>query len=419
MGGHPVKKSATIFDRQFREEDLKLLDSGTQTMIKEETKMLLRKYNTEIFEPDIRELFIPSSGEIDSLMEKTAAARPGRRTFPWRILALAASIMVVCGIAFFVVHDGGKGEIGTQEQGPVPQTVFRGQSPTTAVMPPKSNEKKEPLAYLADFRGTVKIQRSGQTDITPSGACEVLYADDIVSLDANAGAKMIYSDAFFEIKGMGQYRVQTPDPVSADDRTATPKVLFRGQPGSGGGNMVVPPSTMLAAVVAPITRAKGDNVAVYSPRGASFTATPEVRIAGDPSQTYEVCVLDLEGKIVGKSVSMRGGASVPWKTISDTPLAEDEIYHLRIRCGGKIVNDQNESSFWRLSGAERENLMTALRQVDSIQAEATRLFFRANALYMNGCHSEAYAIVDDLLQKNPNVKFYVQLKVLCKISLKI
>ena len=403
-----MKKTTTIFDRQFRDEDLQLLDSGTPTIIKEETKMLLRKYNTEIFEPDVRELGTPSSEDIDFLMKRTAAARPGRRAFPWRILALAASVMIVGGIVFFAVNDGGEGNVGPR--GPEhPQTGFRGQSPAAAVVTPKSEAKKAPLAYLADVQGTVKIRRPGQADITPTGACDVLYADDIVSLDANAGAKMIYSDAFFEIKGMGQYRVQAPDPVSADNKTATPKVLFRGQPGSGGGNMVVPPRTMLAAVVAPITRAKGDNVAVYSPRGASFTATPEVKIAGDPSQTYEVCVLDLEGKTVGKSVSMRGGSSVPWKTISDTPLVDDEIYHLSIRHGGKIVNDQNESSFWHLTGTERENLTIALRQIESIQTESTRLFFRANALYMNGCYSEACAIAESLTKLEPQNTLYVNL----------
>ena len=376
--------------------------------------MLLRKYNTEIFEPDIRELRTPSSSEIDLLMKRTATARPGRRFFSWHILALAASVMVVCGITFFVMHSGSKGIIGSHGSSQVPQTTFRGQTPATVGVMPKNDEKKMPQAYLADIQGAVKIRRSGQVDLLPSGACEILYVGDIVILEAGAKAKMIYEDAFFGIEGAGQYLVQAPDPVSTDNKSTTPKILgtTRGLLGMTNNNMVVPPRTMLAAVVAPITRANGSDVAIYSPRGASFSDTPAIKIAGDTAKIYEVCVLDLEGKVVGRPINMRGGSMIPWAKISNIALADDEIYHLTIRCGGKIVNDQNESTFWRLSGTDCENLKTTLRQVDSIQTETTKIFFRASALYMNGCHSEALLLVEGI-QNYKDDQLCRQLHALC------
>ena len=98
----------TIFDRRLPDEDIEILNDGGP--VDEEEKRLLkllRERNTEIFEPNDRELETPSAGEIDKLMNKTASFRPRRRAFPWRILALAASVLIVSGVALFTMRSGG------------------------------------------------------------------------------------------------------------------------------------------------------------------------------------------------------------------------------------------------------------------------------------------------------------------------
>ena len=100
-----MKKAETIFDRRLPDEDIEILTDG-EPVDEEEKRLLklLREHNTEIFEPNDRALEAPSEAEIEQLMEKTASVRPRRKAFPWRMLGLAASVVVVCGIAFFTMR---------------------------------------------------------------------------------------------------------------------------------------------------------------------------------------------------------------------------------------------------------------------------------------------------------------------------
>ena len=106
-----MKKPSTIFDKQFCEEDVQLLKSDENTAGKENKNMLLRQYNTEIFDPEFKELEKPLPREIELLIQKT---RMNKNPIPFlrrwsgatKIFALAASLVFVCGLVFFASRFG-------------------------------------------------------------------------------------------------------------------------------------------------------------------------------------------------------------------------------------------------------------------------------------------------------------------------
>ena len=387
-------------------------------------EMILKRYNTMIFDPERKELELPVMSEIDNLMKKTKHVRPASYTFKsifnMKNLAFAASFLVACVLAFQLYNtqttsnsDGGsKDFIPTQMRG-----VSKG-----AVAVPTDKKNEPPLAYLVDITGEIKITTRGGKS---PASCEVLFNNDIVMLSAGASAKIMYSDAIFDIAGPQKYQVLSPNPTifqSAQVRgnAIDPVLTTRGNH-LGTNNtpsIVMPPKTLMATVVAPITRA-GDSINVYSPKGASFTDAPVIKIGGDSKQTYIVSILDMEGTVIGKPVAIAGCSQKNWKEFSSSPIVEDEIYTSRIQLNGKIVNDTNNSSFWLLSSQEKERVSVALKYVSSIKSTSERDFFRANAFYMNGCYSEAYAIVRTLADKYPQNTLYLNLVQLTQNALKI
>ena len=388
----------------------------------EAVEMILKQYNTMIFDPERKELEPPVMSEIDNLMKKTKHIRPASYTFKcifnMKNLAFAASFLVACVLAFQLYNtqttsnsDGGSKDF-------IPTQMRGGSKGAVAVPTDKKNE--QPLAYLVDITGEIKITTRGGKS---PASCEVLFNNDIVILSAGASAKIMYSDAIFDIAGPQKYQVLSPNPTifqSAQVRgkAIDPVLTTRGNH-LGTNNtpsIVMPPKTLMATVVAPITRA-GDSINVYSPKGASFTDSPVIKIGGDSKQTYIVSILDMEGTVIGKPVAIAGCSQKNWKEFSSAPIVEDEIYTVRVQLNGKIVNDTNNSSFWLLSSLEQERVSIALKYVSSIKSTSERDFFRANAFYMNGCYSEAFLLLEN--KKNAENQLMKQLLKLCKISLKI
>lgn len=385
-------------------------------------EMILKRYNTMIFDPERKELEPPVMSEIDNLMKNTKHIRPASYTFKsifnMKNFAFAASFLVACVLAFQLYNtqttsnsDGGSKDF-------IPTQMRGGSKSAVAVPTDKKNE--QPLAYLVDITGEIKITTRGGKS---PASCEVLFNNDIVILSAGASAKIMYSDAIFDIAGPQKYQVLSPNPTifqSAQVRgkAIDPVLTTRGNH-LGTNNtpsIVMPPKTLMATVVAPITRA-GDSINVYSPKGASFTDAPVIKIGGDSKQTYIVSILDMEGTVIGKPVAITGCSQKNWKDFSSSPIVEDEIYTLRVQLNGKIVNDTNNSSFWLLSSQEKERVSVALKYVSSIKSVSDRDFFRANAFYMNGCYSEAFLLLEN--KKNAENQLMKQLLKLCKISLKI
>lgn len=423
-----MKKFETIFDKHSREDDLNLLKNDKSSQDEEKTKMLLRRYNTEIFEPDIRDLNCPGQCEIDMIMEKTKSLRPsnGRNSFSIRYFAYAASFLVVCGLSFSVLKTNyteknmpGAGPSGTTN------TQFRGGAPVATVASEKDKKESEPLAYLVDMQGKIEIVHQDGKKNAPS-SCEVLYKGDVVVLADKAKAKVMYTDAFFNVSGPMQYKIEEPDPVTVSQNNAAakrlePTITTRGM--HLGLNttppIVMPPRTLLVSAVTPITRAGGEGIDVYSPKGASFTNKPVVRIGGKPNLVYTVSILDLDGSVIGKAVTMMGKSQRSWSDFCGFPIVENEIYTLQVLQNGKIVNDVNNALFWLLSKPEQEKVSVALKYVDSVESEQERAFFRASAFYMNGCYAEAYAIAERLQGKKTQNSLYSNFTRMCKVCLNI
>lgn len=422
-----MREKKSSFDKANREDNLSLsgeTNNGANSD-EEKVRMLLGRYNTEIFEPDIEELEEPASSEIDALMEKAKMYRNSAvrtRNFKsfFRFLSFAASFLVVC-VIFFIALKPGMGDRSVHS----PETSFhhnqfRGTAPIASVNKTEAKERKDqPLAYLVDLQGAITIVRSNK-EKKITGSCEVLYKSDIVVLTGPARAKVMYPDAFFDVTGPMRFKIEDPDPVVIRENTS-PKVLeptitTRGILGLNNTQpIVMPPKTLLAAAVAPITRARSDAINVFSPRLASFTDRPIIWIGGDPNLTYTVSILDVEGVVKGNTVSMNGNAQRSWTVFISSPPVEDEIYTLQVKLNGKIVNE--DSPFWLLPRKEREQVSKALKFVDTVKSDQERAFFRASTFCMSGCYSEAYLLLTNVkIQKHD---LYDQLFQLCKLKLKI
>ena len=419
-----MKKPETIFDKHKQEEDISLSTLDDNKTEEEKIKMLLLRYNTEIFEPNINELDTVSPRELDFLMRKTVKSRPiqpRRIILKWQTFAYAASLFIVCGLAFVTLHTN-NGKHGLQKG---LASEFRGisdsgQTPAVIAAPPE--KQQAPLAYLVDIQGKVMVSRGQQTPFPPS-SCEVLYQNDVVMLQEKAKAKIMYEDAIFNIAGPRQYVISNPNPALAENGKTTnqqlqPTITTRGMH-LGLNNvqaMVMPPKTLLASVVTPITRT-GKTIDVYSPRGASFTNTPVIMIGGDPDLIYVVSILDLENTVVGRSVEVKGKSLHQWHEFTSAPIVEDEIYTLRITHNGKIVNDINNSSFWLLSKNESEKVRVAMKHLSTLNSKSEKLFFQANALYINGCYSEALLMIEQI--NDSRTPLCDKLQHLCKTTLGI
>lgn len=400
-----MKKPTTIFDKQYRLEDRKIQGKVENTTEKENADMLLRKYNTEIFDPEFRELEKALPEEIENLMSRALKSKkPILFQRNWsassKIWTLAASLALVCGIAFYAFRVG---DNTSHNQVPSPDYRVRGQgAPVANAAAAVSDEKQNnALAYLVDVQGNVKVVRASKKEITPS-SCEVLYKDDVVVLAAGAKAKIMYEDAFFEVSGAKRYQIQAPDPVIQENgkvasQRVEPSITTRGNHLglSKIPSMIMPPRTLLAQVVTPITRAGNNTIPIYSPQGASYTDRPDLKIGGDPQKIYTVTILE-DGEAIGRPVNIKGQMVVPWSEISNVPIKDmgDAIYEVKVQYNGKIVNGTN-SSFWRLSKTDRERMTFALRYIDSMKTESARIFFKANTLYMNRCYSEAILLIGD------------------------
>lgn len=419
-----MKKLATVFDKYNREEDLALLKNDKSTSSEEKIKMLLGKYNIEIFEPDIQDLNCPGQNEIDMIMEKTKSFRPsnGRRFFSVRYFAYAASFFLVCVLAFSVLRTNyaEKNILGEEPS----NSQFRGGTAAAPATSPENKTESEPLAYLVDAQGKIEIVHQGEKKNMPS-SCEVLYKGDVLILAEQARANVMYADAFFHVSGPMQYKIEDPDPVTVNQDNAAPQRLEPAITTRGmhlGLNttkpIIMPPGTLLASAVTPITRAGADGINVFSPKGASFTDKPIIRIGGDPKLTYIVSILDLEGTVIGKSIPMKGNSQREWTDFSQSSMVGDEIYTLRVQQNEKIVNDINNSSFWLVSKAESDTVSIAMKSLSSLKTESERLFFQANAFYMNGCYSEALLLLESIKENEDN-RMFAQLKKLCKSKLNI
>lgn len=416
-----MKKTKTIFDLT------------TNNVEKEKIAMLLQRYNTEIFDPEDKELAVVNPDEIEILMRKTCNNRPFSRTknkgfFRWKVLTCAASMFITCGLLFVILEFNSKtgklNNVGGNTSPPSEQ--FRGFTPSIGgnTSTTVSSQEQIPLAYLVDVQGSVTISRNQQEPFVPT-SCEVLYQNDLIILAEDAKAKIMYEDAFFNVFGPKQYVVSNPNPTLAENGKATkqqlePTITTRGMH-LGLNNvqtMVMPPRTLMVQVTTPITRA-GEAIPVYSPKGISFSNTPSIKIGGDSNTTYVVSILDIENSVIGRSVEVKGKSLHQWSEFCSTPIVEDEIYSIRIIHNGQIVNDNNDSSFWLLAKGQSTQISNIMKYLSSIEAESERLFLKANVLYWNGCYSEALLIMEKLQVSAKEKQLYENLLNRCKNELKI
>ena len=408
--------------------------SDNCSMIELETEerkiaMLLNKYATDIFDPLEGELSPVDEATVSLLMKRTAFIRFAAKTRlywnPW-LRHLAAAAVVVMAFATVVLFSEKNGVM--PESNSCGEFKMRGGGVVQATTSVEESRKKEggedkpPLAYLVDMQGSISVSRGGQSEKVTS-SCELMSNGDVLEMGAGAKAKLMYEDAMFDVSGPMHYRVAAPNPVVLDgekkDSQINPQLTTRGAHlGLVKDNaLVIPPVALLAQVIPPTTRAGEAAVQVFSPHGACYGKHLSLGITGDSNSVYEVSITDVENNIVAQSVKVRGGATIGGADVFSAALEEDEIYAVRVKLNGKIVNEVSTSTFWLVGNAERTKIDAALKSISSLTSDSAKDFLTANVLYANGCHSEAYLLACKLHDAEKGNMLYENLLKLCSKAL--
>lgn len=409
-------------------DDFSMLELETE---ERKIAMLLNKYATDIFDPREGELSPVDEAIISLLMKRTAfirfAAKTRLKWHPWLKHISAAAVVVTAASSVLLVSNTND---TMQESIPRREFKMRGAETVQATISVEEHDEKEEnkdkpqLAYLIDMQGSISVSRGGQSEIVTS-SCELMSDGDILEMGAGAKAKLMYEDAMFDISGPMHYRVAAPNPVLLDgekkDSQINPQLTTRGAHlGLEGDNaLVIPPVTLLAQIIPPTTRAGDADVQVFSPCGACYDKCLSLGITGDSNSVYEVSVADMDNRIVVQSVKVRGGATVDGSAVFAAALEEDEIYSIRVKLNGKMVNDVSASSFWLVGNAERTKIDNALKPISSLASDSAKDFFTANVLYASGCHSEAYLLARKLHNAENRNMLYANLLKLCSKALNL
>ena len=387
--------------------------------------MLLNQYATDIFDPLEGELSPADETTISLLMKRTEfirrVASTRRKWHAWLKPIAAAAVVAVAFASVLIVSNNNDATQAPNSQG---EFKMRGGGEIQAVIPAEvhgkkgGKEGKSPLAYLVDMQGSISVSRGGLSEKVTS-SCELMSDGDILEMGTNAKAKLMYEDAMFNVSGPMHYRICAPNPVALDgekkDSQLNPQLTTRGAHlGLGGDNaLVIPPVTLLAQIIPPTTRAGDADVQVFSPNGACYGKCPRLGMTGDSNSVYEVSITDMDKNIVVQGVKVRGGATIEGSRLFADVLEEDEIYSIRVKLNGKIVNEVSASTFWLVGKDERAKIDVALKSISSLSSGRAKDFFTANVLYANGCHSEAYLLARKLHDAEKGNVLYENLLKLC------
>lgn len=402
------------------------LDSEEREII-----MLLDKYATDIFDPLESELAPVSEATISLIMKRTEFARFAARIGVWRQLWMnrlaVAAAMLVAFASFWLVLDN---HDASRDNGLGDGFRMRGGETILAVATAEGNKQKNdakkeewsPLAYLVDMQGSISVSRGGQSEKVTS-SCELMSDGDVLEMGSDAKAKLMYEDAMFDVSGPMHYLVAAPNPVVLNgekkDSQINPQLTTRGAHlGLGGDNaLVIPPVALLAQIIPPTTRAGDAVVQVISPRGACYGKHPSLGITGDSNSVYEVSIADMDNNIVVQGVKVLGGAMVDGAAVFADALEADELYTVRVKLNGKMVNEVSASTFWLVGDAERTKIENKLNHISTLASTSTKDFFTANVLYSNGCHSEAYLLARKLHDNEKGNDIYANLLKICSKAL--
>ena len=299
----------------------------------------------------------------------------GDRASSSRIIrfAVAASIFVCLGLFVFI-------------------GIGRFESPAKPNYPEISSIRGKNVdanSFITNVKGDVIIARNGENGIA-SYPFEPLYTDDIVNLEKDAVAWVLYENAMYELQGPNSYRVGKDELTATDAAKETNPVSSS----KSEKNLISAPSSLLAQLAFINVRGDKDTVPIFSPNGKITSNKPVVRIGGNPEKTYLVSIVDSNNKAVGSAREIRGLSSHDWTEFVQEPIKDDETYFLTITSDGKILNGDN-NAFW-FPSQENTALKESTTVISRIDDSVARKFFLANILYTNGFYSDAYLVLDDI-----------------------
>ena len=270
----------------------------------------------------------------------------------------------------------------------------------------------DPVAFLSDIQGGIKIKRQGK-EFSIESSCEALYKDDVVIPSERAEGKIVFPEAIYDVKHPSVFKVmlaginRISGSNSSEAQPITRSIRSAYGPEDENVSALVLPKDLVANVIPAITRAT-EEVIVYSPKGQLFSDVPDLLIKGITNRPYEASLVK-DGKILGITVTVKSGEIIPFSAFSAGKLKGDEMYEIRIKFNGKIVNDPAGGSFYLMDDAERKAVSHANKSFGSLKNGNSVMFFAANILYKKECYSEVRVMAEKLVKSEPQNILYQNL----------
>ena len=336
-------------------------------------------------------------------------------SFPVPAMALAAGLCLLLGGGYWILRSStGPGIIQMavlNETGMFPTTsehmTFRGQPGEPL---PLYDPANSPVAYLFDTTGQVSVTRATNLQARVSAACFLIQTNDIITAGPRSFAIIIHTNAVYFLSNAANYRI-TGNGIIMDGRGKPPV------PETQIAGLIMSPIDLLApAVCAPDLSVQPDApAAVLSPRGATYSQTPDVVWLGSDRETYEVGIQPLSTgadvpALVFKPQQVHG-CVLHWADTGWPPLPRSSSWQVVIRRSDTIVSDQ-ENRFAVLTPDSAERLTHKLAEIDRLLPSGHAQAFVKAVLMLNAdpsCAAEARLLAIRLSTKAPKNIVYLKL----------
>ncbi len=273
-------------------------------------------------------------------------------------------------------------------------------------------EGQSPLGYLFPDGSTVYMVLSDGDMARVETPVLVVSAGDEIAVAGPTPATVLFEQQAVTLPSPGHYRVEGAGHIQAvDSGTSLPRLE------ADTPVIAISPSSLLAAV----TYGAGPPAApavVLSPRGATFSQTPEVVWTGSSSDIYTVSVVSADpDAAIGPphlGPTLVRTAEVAWRDLGWPPLPRNSSWKMRITRDGAVVSDA-ANQFHVLSAQADGELSAKLAAAERLLPQGNARDFARMSILMTHeppCAAEARRIAMDIRRRAAAPENLILLKAL-------
>jgi hypothetical protein len=371
--------------------------------------------------------------QVQDMLQRTRDVRPraaARRTAIWgpiplRALGLAALVLLSVGLALWHLPFGLRSKPTSYSVAASANRVgILGcarllATATYRSVDPRSEsiallaEGSRALGYLFPEGATVDVVRTDGESARVQTPVLVVSPGDELAVTGPNPATVLFERQVVILPSPGDYRVKEDGHIEAAAGGASPPRLEAGMPA-----IAISPSSLLAAVTYGAESPPAAPAVVLSPRGATFSQTPEVVWTGSGTDMYTVSVISAEPAAARMpphlGPSPVRAAEVAWRDLGWPPLPRDTSWKMRITRDGVVVSD-TANQFHVLSARAAEALSAKLAAVERLLPQGDARDFARMSILMTHeppCAAEARRIAMDIRRRAAAPENLILLKAL-------